>query len=184
MQSSPSDTALLAVARRRPEEFAAIFDRYFDQIYRFAAHRLDVDAADDIAAETFIRAFAARERVYTVEDSARSWLFAIANNLIRDEWKRRRHHGAADDAYGRQAYGVQGSHNDGEEPPDPELVRALGALREDEHQVLALYAWADLTYEEIAAAVGSPIGTVRSRLSRARSRLKLALDAGDQEKVT
>ena len=59
--------------------------------------------------------------------------------------------------------------------PDPRLHAALLALRDEEREALVLFAWAELTYEEIALATGAPIGTVRSRLSRARARLRDAL---------
>ncbi|RZL29747.1 MAG: hypothetical protein EOP35_25020, partial [Rubrivivax sp.] len=63
----------------------------------------------------------------------------------------------------------------GEQAPDPELLGAVRALRAEEQEVLLLHAWADLSYEEIAAATGVAIGTVRSRLSRARVQLRAAL---------
>jgi RNA polymerase sigma factor (sigma-70 family) len=59
---------------------------------------------------------------------------------------------------------------------DPELASALARLRRDELDVLLLFAWAELSYDEIAAALGVPVGTVRSRLSRARARLRAELD--------
>ena len=63
--------------------------------------------------------------------------------------------------------------------PDPALVAALSTLRDDERDVLLLFAWAELSYEEIAAAMGTRVGTVRSRLSRARARLRRALERED-----
>ena len=61
------------------------------------------------------------------------------------------------------------------ELPDPQLALALAALRAEEREVLLLYAWAELSYEEIATVTGVAVGTVRSRLARARARLAAEL---------
>ena len=62
----------------------------------------------------------------------------------------------------------------------PALALALATLRSDERDVLLLFAWAELTYAEIAEALGVPVGTVRSRLSRARARFRELLSANGQ----
>jgi RNA polymerase sigma factor (sigma-70 family) len=154
-----------------PAAFRALFDAQFAPVYRYLAHRLgDRSAAEDLAAETFLRAYRARSRFRPARDgSARAWLFAIATNLLRDDARSRRRRDAA---YARLAA------RDGSAaalpqpgPPDPELAAALATLREEEREALLLYAWAELSYEEIAAATGVATGTVRSRLGRARARL-------------
>lgn len=176
MISSPSDNELLEAARRSPERFAEIFDRYFAAIHGFAAHRVGRDGADDIAAETFVRAFAALHRVYTVDGSLRAWLYSIANNLVRDEYRRQRKGQAADIALQGEAIVAAGVTAAATDSPDPGLVAALAQLRDEEQEALALFAWGDLSYEEIAAATDVAVGTVRSRLSRARAQLRSALE--------
>jgi DNA-directed RNA polymerase specialized sigma24 family protein len=64
---------------------------------------------------------------------------------------------------------------------DAELVRALEGLRDEEREALLLLAWGELSYAEIAVVTGDPIGTVRSRLNRARGRLRALLDASASE---
>lgn len=183
MPSSPSDNELLQAARRSPERFAEIFDRYFAAIHSFAAHRIGRDGADDIAAETFVRAFAARDRVYTVDGSLRAWLYSIANNLVRDVYRRQLKGQAADIALQGEAIVAAGVTAAATESPDPDLVAALAQLRDEEQEVLALFAWGDLSYEEIAAATDVAVGTVRSRLSRARAQLRSALETVRPEGV-
>jgi RNA polymerase sigma-70 factor (ECF subfamily) len=63
----------------------------------------------------------------------------------------------------------------------PALAHALASLRADERDVLFLYAWAELSYAEIAEALDLPLGTVRSRLSRARARVRELMAADGQE---
>ena len=165
------DTEAIARSLSQPASFELIFDRHFPALHRYVSHCLGADAADDVAAETFVRAFAARTRYVPSTASARAWLFAIATNLVRDEVRRRgRDSGVAD----RLSLQVGPSHRAADEP-DPRLHAALMALRDEEREALVLFAWAELSYEEIAHATGTPIGTVRSRLSRARARLRDAL---------
>jgi len=165
------DTEAIARSLGRPAAFELIFDRHFGAVHRYVSHRLGPDAADDLAAETFVRAFAARTRYVPLTADARAWLFAIATNLVRDEVRRRSRDSGLNDRLSLQLAPPYATGPD----PDPQLHAALLTLRDEEREALVLFAWADLTYEEIAHATGAPIGTVRSRLSRARARLRDAL---------
>ena len=154
-----------------PEAFRELFDAHFDALFRYIAHRLgDLGAAEDLAAETFVRAIRGRAGFRRERDgSLRAWLFAIATNLLRDEARGRRRHRAA---LARFSSGVVPSVDEPEfEFPDPVLAAALAGLRPEEREALLLLAWAELSYEEIAAVTGVAVGTVRSRLSRARAHL-------------
>ncbi|GAA2152257.1 RNA polymerase sigma factor [Actinomadura napierensis] len=90
----PSDADVITAARRNPERFADLFDRHYAQIHRYVDRRLGADAADDIAAETFLIAFRRRAAFDTAHASARPWLYGIATRLIsrhrRDELRRYR----------------------------------------------------------------------------------------------
>ncbi|MEV4420689.1 RNA polymerase sigma factor [Patulibacter sp. NPDC049589] len=180
MSDPPDDDALLAAAQRDGAAFEAVFDRHFAAIHRFAAHRIDRDAADEIAAETFVRAYAARMRAHTVEGSLRAWLCTIANNLVRDELRRRERAGRA----GLRLRGTEASAGPRAAaaldparglPRDPALDDAVAALREEEREALLLLAWGELSYAEIAVATGVALGTVRSRLHRAREDVRARL---------
>lgn len=167
------DAEIIRRSLAEPRAFEAVFDRHFPAIHRYVRHCLGADAAEDLSAETFLRAFAARERYRSSTPDARAWLFGIAANLVRDEVRRR---GRAD-GLGRRLSSERIAEHIAAELPDPELHAALMTLREAEREVLLLFAWAELSYEEIAEVTGTPIGTVRSRLSRARTRLREALGA-------
>lgn len=168
-----SDAQVIEQSLSRPAAFHLIFDRHFLTVHRYLRHRLSSDtAADDLAAETFTRAFAARHRYVASTPDARPWLYAIATNLLRDEQRRRGRVAALNDRLAREP----ASHRS-DAPPggDAVLTDALLALRGEEREVLLLFAWAELSYEEIAAVVDAPVGTVRSRLSRARQKLRTHL---------
>jgi Sigma-70 region 2 len=76
------DTAIVGQSVGEPERFAVLFDRHSAGIYRYLAQRVGPDLADDLVAETFLRAFAARERYDTSRPDARPWLFGIATNPL------------------------------------------------------------------------------------------------------
>lgn len=176
MHATADDHEVIARSLSEPEAFRALFDRHFAAIHRFLLRRCGTTAsADDLAAETFVRAFAARERYVAQGDDARPWLYAIAANLARDE-ARRAHRGAG----ALRRLGVPRGVEDPDVAAgglDDALTDAVGALRPDEREALLLHAWGELSYAEIAAAQGVEVGTVRSRLHRARTRVRKSLAA-------
>ena len=157
---------------RMPRAFAAVFERHFAAVHRYSQQRVGPDAADEIASETFLRAFDNRSRFDGRRPSARPWLLGIATNLMRRRWRDERRQLAA---YAEALQGAAGAaavaapRNPG---LDDDLAAALAALTRDDRDTLLLFVWADLSYQEIADALAVPIGTVRSRISRARRRLR------------
>ena len=164
-----------------PGQFGVLFDRYFAEIHGYAARRIGRDAADDVAAETFLTAFRARRRFDASRGTVRAWLYGIATNLIG--------------AYHRQevrAYramelaGRDGAGRDGTEEGHADLVAervdaravhreiagALAELPRGDRDVLLLVALGGLSHADVAAALGIPYGTVGSRLNRVRKKLR------------
>jgi RNA polymerase sigma factor (sigma-70 family) len=171
----PSDARVIERSLADPRAFAVLFDRHFDAVHRYAGRRLGRSLAEEIASETFIRAFDGRASFDRSRVDARPWLFGIAANLMRRHWRteRRRLHAL------RRLRPDTASESAAHERAD--LVAALDALPAKEREALLLHALADLSYAEIAEALDVPIGTVRSRLSRARDRLRKRLDAAVSE---
>ncbi|KUO02554.1 RNA polymerase sigma factor [Streptomyces caeruleatus] len=178
-----SDASVIARSRDEPEAFAALFDRHVDAVHRYVARRLGSEVADDLVAETFTTAFQQRH-CYDPDRGAgadaRPWLFGIATNLVG------RHRRA--EARRFKAMARVPALADHDEPLADraadrvvalavrrELAAALAALPARHRDVLLLVAWGDLGYGEAAQALGIPVGTVRSRLHRARSKLREAL---------
>jgi RNA polymerase sigma-70 factor (ECF subfamily) len=160
--------------------FSTIFDRHFDAVFRYLARRIERARAEDLAATTFTVAFERRGRFRPEADTARPWLFGIATNLLRNE---RRAERRGLDLVARLRGDVKTPEGSPGEPDD-RLAPLLRKLDPDQLDVLLLYAWEELSYEEIAAALRIPVGTVRSRLARARSRLRTALDQGNPGDAT
>ncbi len=162
-----ADAAVIRRSLGEPRAFAAVFDRHFDAVHRYAQRRVGRDLADEIAAETFMRAFDTRRRYDLSSADARPWLLGIATNLLRRHWRTERRRLVA---YHRAA----ARPDEARVPADlaGELAAALDALAVGDREALLLYAWADLSYEEIAVGLDIPVGTVRSRIARARRRLR------------
>ena len=174
-----ADSAAIQESLRQPERFAVLYDRYARALHRYASRRVGDDIADDVVAATFLAAFRARGRYDLSRESARPWLFGILTREIagkrRAEQVRLRAmaralpdqpaddlaDGVAAAMSARAAYG--------------QVAAALARLTPDERHVLLLIAWGDLSYDEAAQALRIPVGTVRSRLSRGRAKVRRAL---------
>jgi RNA polymerase sigma-70 factor (ECF subfamily) len=182
------DARLIERSRKEPDGFTGIYDRYFPVIHRYVASRLGPQTADDLAAETFLVAFRKRARFDPARGTVRPWLFGIATNLVAQ------HRRAETRRY--QALARTGAEPATEshenrvvswvtaEGLQPQLARALAALSRDQRDIVLLVALSDLSHEEVAQALSIPYGTVGSRLSRARRKLRAALDQFDQEVST
>ncbi|MCD7438481.1 RNA polymerase sigma factor [Streptomyces lincolnensis] len=182
-----SDASVIERSWAEPEAFAVLFDRHADAVHRYAARRLGAEAAEDVMAETFTTAFQQRFRYDTELPDARPWLFGIATNLIG---RHRRAEARRLKAMSRLPEATPGDQA-GETVADQvaarvsaqavrhDLAGALAGLPARHRDVLLLVAWADLGYEETARALGVPVGTVRSRLHRARRKVREALGGFD-----
>jgi RNA polymerase sigma-70 factor (ECF subfamily) len=145
-------------------DFEAFFEDHFDAIYGYLARRVGPDLARDLAAETFTRGWAARKRFDPRRGEPRAWVFGIANNLLRHHYR--------DEERRLQAFARVERPGAEVATDEPSIAEALSVLSRDERDVLLLFAWADLSYEQIGEALACPVGTVRSRLNRARTRMR------------
>ncbi len=173
LAARPSDSEVIAASVERPEAFAAIFDRHYRDVHRYLARRVGTELADDLAASTFTIAFEQRRRFRLEAELARPWLFGIATNLIRAH--RRAEQRLLDTLAGLGSELALDMGERSESPRGQALAGALAELPRDQRDVLLLHAWAELSYEQIGDTLGIPVGTVRSRLSRARAHLRAHL---------
>jgi RNA polymerase sigma-70 factor (ECF subfamily) len=168
---SDSDADVIRASVTEPEAFVTIFERHFDPIYRYLARRVGVDVGSELASEVFTAAFAQRTRYDLARADAAPWLYGIAANLLR---RRHRSERRRLRAYARTPL-ERAAELDVGQQADPAVAEALAALKPADREVLMLFAWADLDYEQIAEALQVPVGTVRSRLHRARQQVRAAL---------
>ena len=177
-----TDAEIIRNSVAHPERFEVVFERHFESVLRFATGRVGVTHAGDIAAEVFERAFDLRHRFDVGRSSALPWLFGIAANVCREHLRRAaRRSRASRRAINVADRGTSTFEWEAAERVDAierreDLLAALIGLSEDEYAVLTLVALGGYSYQEVADHLHIPIGTVRSRLARARRRLRELLE--------
>ena len=181
-----SDAALIRRSWSEPERFADVFDRYYVEIHGYAARRLGPSLADDVVSETFLIAFDRRRRYDVAQPNARPWLYGIASNLIarrrRAEVRQYRALARADVTHAVDGHAERADGRLDAKALRGRLAAALLDVADRDREVLLLVAWAQLSCEEAARALGIPPGTARSRLHRARRKTRAALADGEDHR--
>ena len=169
------DRDLVGLARRGDREaFSQLIVQYQVPLYNMALRMVGApDDAADIAQEAFLRAW---EKIRTLRDAPfKSWLFQIAANLCYDHFRRGRRYGVLpDDDQGARVVSL------GIATPDPQdraeanerhrlLRESIAALDHDMRMAIILRDVNGMSYDEIAAVLRVPLGTVKSRIARARA---------------
>jgi len=189
VDTTPSTPCTPSTLRKRiragdHDAFGELFDAYARSVYNHA-YRLTGDwaQAEDVVSLTFLDAWRLRDKPDEEGGSLRPWLLGIATNVTRNTRRAARRHAAAvarlprDETVRDFADEVAGRLDDAAQLA---LVRtALRTLRRAEREVLALCVWSGLDYAAAAEALGVPVGTVRSRLSRARTKLAKQLKTAE-----
>jgi|SRR5580693_5399386 RNA polymerase sigma factor (sigma-70 family) len=192
-----SDASLVRIAASGDTTaFSELLRRHGKAIHAYLARRGGRDAADDLLAEVWVRAYAARKHYDQQWEDARPWLYGIARNVLREHW-RRAGTARADDEFTRRAAAAEDPWPDIDARLDAaaelsRLRQALARLAAADREVLLLVTWEGLTPAEAAVALSIPPGTARSRLHRARETMRQFLDgehadqkaASDQEAGT
>ena len=183
-----NDAEIITASLRQPERFAAVFDRHAPHIHRYLARRLGGQAADDLMGETFLIAFGGRGRYDPAFPSARPWLYGIATNLVgqrrREEAREYRLRAALGPPADQDSHADRVAERVTAQAMNDQLAGALAGLARRDRDVLLLIAWEGLAYEEVAAALEIPVGTVRSRLNRARRKVRAELGHAPAEEVS
>lgn len=181
--SDQTDADIVRRSHHNPAAFGSLFDRHAAMVHRFAARRVGETLADDLMSETFLIAFERRMTYDLHRASALPWLYGIVTNLLsrharteQRRWRAYTHsanappHAEVENDAARIAARVDAAGT------RSQLARCLADLSPGDRDVLLLFGFADLAYDEIAAALDIPVGTVRSRLHRARRQMRRALD--------
>jgi RNA polymerase sigma-70 factor, ECF subfamily len=171
-----SDEALLRASSNGDDQaFASLYERHARKIYNYIFRRLaDWSEAEDLTAVVFLEAFRRRADAVAVEGELLPWLYGVATNVLRNrrraQWRHRRL--LTQLAGERRAPTAPDLHERVEATEQMRSVLArIRRLPRSQQDVVALCIWSGLSYEQAAAALRVPVGTVRSRLARARASL-------------
>ena len=167
-----SDARILSESVSEPAMFSSLYERHVRAVASYVARRTGSELSEDLTAEVFVRAFRKRAVFRDERGSALPWLLGIANHLIADHRRaeRRRlemlqHLARIRPMPSETSVGVLA----------PDLVGELLRLPAADRDTLLLVVWGELSYTEAATALSVPIGTIRSRIARARQRLGAAI---------
>jgi RNA polymerase sigma factor (sigma-70 family) len=184
--SDVTDADLMKASLDEPPVFGKIFDRHARVIHRYLSSRVGAETAEDLVSEVFATAFRCRANYDSEYSDALPWLLGIATNAVRHHRRSEGRRWAMVNRVGQQSTS-RGDLVLGDIAEDAiardhieETRRALDAIGDRYREVLILYSAFDLSYEEIAQALGLRIGTVRSRLSRGRDQLRELLSGSGQ----
>jgi RNA polymerase sigma-70 factor (ECF subfamily) len=183
-----TDADLIAASLAVPARFGPIFDRHATALHRYLVRRLGPDEAESIVGEVFRIAFERRAAYDVARADARPWLYGIATNLVA---RHRRAEGRRMRAVARLAARRTDDTDVGDAASAGldaatdwrRVAEAMAALPQAELDTLVLHVWEELPYAQIAEALDVPVGTVRSRLNRARKRLRELAAVGGEEHV-
>jgi RNA polymerase sigma factor (sigma-70 family) len=176
-----------AAAAGEHDAFAVLFDRHAKAVYNFLLRRTaDWSLAEDLTAAVFLQAWRRRNQVVFDGDSALPWLLGVARLVLRNATRSRTRYQAA---LGRAGAHALAARPDPTDPADvvvsrleserqlAELRAAIGGLPARHREVIELCVYAGLDQQAAAIALGVSVGTVKSRLHRARQRLAIDLGA-------
>lgn len=166
----------LALAGGRGDQTAitAFVNHAMDEVWRYCAASIGTGRADDATQETFIRAMKSLPK-FRGDASARTWLLKIARYACIDDMRARARHQRIVDELSAQPTGAEAL----AEHHPPELTEALRLLGPDQREAFVLTQVIGLPYQEAADLVGCPVGTIRSRVARARAGLIEMLDTAE-----
>jgi RNA polymerase sigma factor (sigma-70 family) len=183
----PRDAELWRLAATNDADaFGKLYERHARVVYNYVFRRVgDWSEAEDLTAVVFLEAFRRRREVRLTHGELLPWLYGVATNVVRNRRRAIWRHGRA---LRRLRPGNDGADHSVEaiERLDAQkqmrhLLELVRRLHADQQDVIALCIWSDLSYEEAAVALGIPVGTVRSRLSRARAALRELLGENRHE---
>lgn len=178
-----SDSDVIAASLDDPDRFGEIFERYSRRVFGYVVKRVPREDAADLTGDVFLRAFRFRHKYDLTRPEALPWLFGIATNVIGEYLRKRTRRiriGLRPDAVqGPSVEDIATGRVDAAKAW-PALENTLRSLKQRDRSVLILYALEDLSYQEISDALGVPVGTVRSRLHRARAQASELLGPSPQ----
>jgi len=185
------ETLLRLIARSQPDALSELYDRYGRLVYSVAYHATaDADLADEITQDTFLRVWQRAESFNSRQGRAATWLTSIARHRAIDLFRRLQTsgHGHATSLEDMPDFELADTAQDVEAYLDytlqqEQIRQALAKLPQEQRRVLAMAYFRGHTQEEIAQALGEPLGTVKTRLRLAMQKLRHYLPGNAEGKI-
>lgn len=167
------------------QAFGELFERHANRVYNHCFRRVGSwDAAADCTSIVFLETWRRRREIRLTTDSILPWLLAVANNVVRDQRRSQRRYQRALERIPGGAAIADHADNVAARVDDERTMQLilglLGGLSRAEQDILSLCVWSEVSYADAAAVLGIPIGTVRSRLTRAKDRLRSMTSASSK----
>ena len=187
MMGEPTDAALwLRAVAGETAAFGVLFERHWRTVYNYCFRRTgDWSQAEELTAVVFLEAWRRRRDVRLEREDALPWLLGVATNVMRNARRSKRRYRGALERLPRERVADFAGDVDARLDDERQMrgvLRAVQELPRADEDVLALCVWEELSYEQAALALDVPVGTVRSRLSRARARLRELVAADGHER--
>lgn len=165
-------------------EMEKLYEQYFPRVYRAAFFITgDYQTAEDVAQEAFLKAFASLHKLQDRQKFG-SWISVIASNHAVDLLRKQKKISLSDnmETYGGEAHGDNPTECWEKEENIREVREALALLEPEEREILVLKYFNELSINDIASLLAAPAGTIKSRLFRARDKVRLLLQPRSTEK--
>ena len=171
--SRDDERELVDLARRDPRQFGALYDRHFQQIYRFVYSRVrEQTAAEDVTSEIFMKALKAMPRYQDTGRPFAAWLYQIAVNAIADRYRTQRPTQALDDFHDLSVAGPALEDLAAHRDEVRRIWSLVEALPHQQRTALVLKFQEDMKIEDIAVAMGKTAGAVKFLIHRGVTRLR------------
>jgi RNA polymerase sigma-70 factor, ECF subfamily len=176
--SAQDESALVRAAKTDTEVFALLYDRYVQRLYHYCYHRTNnVHDAEDLTSQTFLSALEAFPH-YRQDGHFAAWLFTIARNKVVD-YHRHTPNAPLDESLAPPLHSDLAGEMEISQQKR-KLLRAIGALAENEQELIRLRYIAELSFAEIAKALHKSEGATKKMLYRLLRRLKSQMEAGHE----
>lgn len=184
-----SDADIIRNSIADPNTFEDIFHRHYKTIYNYFSRRVEKEVIEELASSVFVKAFEIRNKFDTTKENSLPWLYGISSNILNTS-RRTKNRYQVKQKRAFEFYKQDAISNDKnllfeDKKINDVISEALLKLKKADLEVVLLFIWEQLTYQEIASTLKIPIGTVKSRMNRAKNILekKLSINLLEESRI-
>lgn len=171
-----SDAAIIRNSITDPNAFEDIFHRHYKTIYNYFSRRVENEVIEELASSVFVKAFEIRKKFDTTKENSLPWLYGISSNILNTSRRTKNRYQVKEkrafEFYKQDAISYDQNLSIEDKKLNESISVALMNLKKADLEVVLLFIWEQLNYQEIASTLEIPIGTVKSRMNRAKNILE------------